>query len=286
MARKKPKSSPAMRQAPWLYTFADLMNLLLCFFIMIVAFSDINVNKFEQLSISIANSIGAKKNSTASDGMIDSGMSQIGGLEQYYSLLDQEATDEDTSSDQEEDPDQSGTATEKEELDEAIAKLEQKMEEETTVMYDEVSELADRYNLTDYVELSMDDQYKYVELTLKGSVLYASGDAKIKRAALPILNSIGNIINEFKGYGVEITGHTDNVPMSENSQYKDNNWLSSARALNAAQYLIEECGVDPAMLKYSGRGEYDPIASNATEEGRAKNRRIEIKIYNEYSTSQ
>ena len=67
------------------------------------------------------------------------------------------------------------------------------------------------------------------------------------------------------------------------SAYRDNNWLSSARALNAAEYLIDNSGLDPTNLKYSGRGEYEPIASNSTEEGRAKNRRIEIKIYNAYS---
>jgi chemotaxis protein MotB len=65
--------------------------------------------------------------------------------------------------------------------------------------------------------------------------------------------------------------------------FKDNNWLSSARALNAAEFLIENNNLDPRNLKYSGRGEYEPIADNTTSEGRAKNRRIEIRIFNEYS---
>jgi chemotaxis protein MotB len=142
--------------------------------------------------------------------------------------------------------------------------------------------LTQQYNIGDYVELSIDPEFQFVQLTLKGSILYDSGKADLKAEAKPILSKIGDILKKFEGYTVEITGHTDNVPMNS-STYKDNNWLSSARALNAADYLIENSGLDPAFVKYSGRGEYDPISSNATPEGRAKNRRIEIKIFNEYS---
>jgi chemotaxis protein MotB len=149
-------------------------------------------------------------------------------------------------------------------------------------MYDQVSDLTDQYNLGDYVELSIDPESQFVQLTLKGSILYDSGKAEIKEEAKPILLKIGEVLQKFKGYTVEIEGHTDNVPMNS-STYKDNNWLSSARALNAAEFLIENQKLDPTKIKYSGRGEYEPITSNATPEGRAKNRRIEIKIYNEYS---
>ena len=79
-----------------------------------------------------------------------------------------------------------------------------------------------------------------------------------------------------------VEGHTDNVPIVK-SIYSSNEMLSSARAINAASYLIEEKKLDPKMLKWTGRGEYDPITSNSTAEGRSKNRRIEVKIYNNIS---
>ncbi len=60
--------------------------------------------------------------------------------------------------------------------------------------------------------------------------------------------------------------------------------LSSFRALSVAEYLINNKGINPAKLKYSGRGEYVPVADNSTPEGRALNRRVEIKIYNELSS--
>jgi len=133
------------------------------------------------------------------------------------------------------------------------------------------------------VELSIDPEYRYVQLSMRGSILFDSGKAELRPEAEPILSKIGEVLKNFDGYIIEIIGHTDNVPVSKSNIYKNNNWLSSARAINAAEYLIDKCNLDPERLKYSGRGEYEPVADNSTPEGRAKNRRIEIRIYNEYS---
>ena len=80
---------------------------------------------------------------------------------------------------------------------------------------------------------------------------------------------------------IEVEGHTDNVPISS-AKYKDNNVLSMFRALTVADYLREVTTIEPSHIKSSGRGEYVPIADNSTPEGRARNRRVEIKIYNTY----
>lgn len=314
LARKK-RASGGGNNAPWLNTFADLMNLLLCFFVLLFAMSDVDAAKFDSISTSMANSIGIFEGGGSSVGtgnLISSGMTQMNELGDYYTNMgkaskqtgkdidaDEDSSDnEETNKANEGSQNQSGAQADQTnqgnggtqdkvgsgdaELAEAISTIEEKKAEVSSSMYDDVSELTEKYNLGDYVELSIDPAYQYVQLTLKGSILFDSGDAELKRNSLPTLTSIGEILNKFKGYTVEITGHTDNVPMS-GSEYKDNNWLSSARALNAADYLIKQCGLDPAFIKYSGRGEYEPIASNSTAEGRAKNRRIEIKIYNEYS---
>ena len=81
---------------------------------------------------------------------------------------------------------------------------------------------------------------------------------------------------------IRIEGHTDNVPINT-AKYPSNDVLSSYRALAMFHYLVENTNLDPAKLKHSGRGEYMPVADNSTPEGRAKNRRIEIKIYNTLS---
>ncbi len=296
LARKKHEDAPAAG-APWLNTFADLMNLLLCFFVLLFSMSNVDAEKFEKISASMSNSFGVFDGGGASIGtgqLISSGMTQMNELGDYFSSMGKTSHQSDIENEGEYDPtnpentEEGSEGTEGEQgsesvdLNEAMEKVKEEMTEVTTGMYDEVSDLTQQYNLGDYVELSIDPEFQFVQLTLKGSVLYDSGEAEIKDLAKPVLSKVGDVLLKFEGYTVEIIGHTDNVPMNS-ATFKDNNWLSSARALNAAEYLIENNGLDPAMIKYSGRGEYDPISSNATAEGRAKNRRIEIKIYNEYS---
>ena len=82
---------------------------------------------------------------------------------------------------------------------------------------------------------------------------------------------------------IEIEGHTDTVPI-HSSKYPNNNVLSMYRALTVADYIRSITSLDPKYIKSSGRGEYVPIADNTTEEGRARNRRVEIKIYNSYNS--
>lgn len=178
--------------------------------------------------------------------------------------------------------DQTQNSSDSNNLSEAMKEIQKHKIEASSKMYDNVSDFTDKYNLGDYVNLSIDPDYQFIQLTLEGSVLFDSGDASIKKEAEPILSRIGDILKRYDGYTIEIEGHTDNVPISSKA-FKDNNWLSSARALNAADFLIKTNHMDPKKLKYSGRGEYEPIASNATANGRAKNRRIEIKIYNKFS---
>ena len=291
LARKK-KEAASGAGAPWLCTFADLMNLLLCFFVLLFSMSTVDAKKFEEIAVAMSNSFGVFEGGGTSIGtgqLISSGMTQMNDLSEYFNTMGQNSeqsnnqNEEQENTNEEEGEGTEGTeGTKEEEIKEAIEKIKSEMVEVTSAMHDEVSDLTEQYNLGDYVELSIDPEFQFVQLTLKGSVLYDSGKAEIKDAAKPILTKVGDILNKFEGYSVEITGHTDNVPMNS-SVYKDNNWLSSARALNASEYLIKISGLDPATIKYSGRGEYDPISSNATAEGRAKNRRIEIKIYNEYS---
>jgi chemotaxis protein MotB len=294
LARKK-KEASSSAGAPWITTFADLMNLLLCFFVLLFSMSTVDAAKFEEIAVSMANTFGVFEGGGASIGtgqLIASGMTQMNDLGQYFSSMGKTSHQSDIENEGEFDPTnpentEEGTEGtegngEGQSLEEALNKINDEMATVTSNMYNEVSDLTEQYNLGDFVELSIDPEFQFVQLTLKGSILYDSGKAELKKEAKPILSKVGDVLKKFEGYSIEITGHTDNVPMNSTT-FKDNNWLSSARALNATEYLIENSGLEPGMVKYSGRGEYDPISSNATPEGRAKNRRIEVKIYNEYS---
>lgn len=288
MARKKREDSGG-GQAPWITTFADLNNLLLCFFVMLFAMSDVNEQKFQDMSISMSNTFGIFSGTDElGDGpLITSGMSQLNYLGEYYSGMGEQENESESDNEEKEDTtgkeDSQNTQAGKEDLDEAYKVIEEKMQEVSGEMYESVEELTEQLDLGNYVELSIDSDFRYVQIAMRGSVLFDPGKADIRPDAKEILSKIGDILKNFDGYIIEIIGHTDNVPVSKNNIYKNNNWLSSARALNAAEFLIENNKLDPKMLKYSGRGEYEPVADNSTAEGRAKNRRIEIRIYNEYS---
>lgn len=116
-----------------------------------------------------------------------------------------------------------------------------------------------------------------VYISLSDNMLYKSGSYEISPAANSTLSKVAKIIKDYKDYDVLIEGNTDNVPI--NKPNIRNNWdLSTMRASSVVQALQNEHGVDPKRLTAGGRGEYNPIASNNTDEGRARNRRTQIII--------
>ena len=129
------------------------------------------------------------------------------------------------------------------------------------------------------VSLALDD--RGLVIILSDDILFDSGKAEVKEKAFPILNKVADIIEtKVPGKNIGISGNTDNVPISH-SGWKSNWELSTARATNVLHYL-ESRGVSPKRLSATGYGEHRPIASNATAEGRAKNRRVEIVILPEF----
>ena len=116
-----------------------------------------------------------------------------------------------------------------------------------------------------------------VYISLNDNMLYKSGSYEISDRAGETLSKIAKIITDYKDYDVLIEGNTDNVPISrENIR---NNWdLSCLRASSVVQALQTKYGVDPKRLTAGGRGEYNPMTSNATAEGKSRNRRTQIII--------
>ena len=266
MARKKqedaPKGSPA-----WMNTFSDLMNLLLCFFVMLFAMSDVDAEKFEKIVASFQNTVSILPSGGASIGegeLVSSGVSQLEMLDSYYK--DQANSKSDEESDTEEDI--------------AEAYKEQSLEE-SEQMAQAIEEAISKYGIQDEVEVDFDAQY--VMLNMNGAILFDSGKSDIKQEAYPLIDKIGKLIEPYQQNIIEVEGHTDNVPI-HSSKYEDNDVLSFYRARSVSDYLREITTLEPAHIKSAGRGVYVPIADNSTPEGRARNRRVVIKIYNSYSS--
>lgn len=264
MAKKRqdepPKGSPA-----WMTTFSDLMNLLLTFFVLLFSMSSVDAGQFQMVVASLQSSFSILPNGgkTIGDGdMVGSGINQLEFFDVYYKEMANSQSEE-----------------EMEEENELKEEYKQNALEESENMAENIEDLASQYGIQDEVEVEFNAEY--VMLNLNGTFLFDSGKADLKTEARPLIEKIGRILQSYDRHIIEVEGHTDNVPMSS-GKYKDNNVLSMFRALTVADYIREVTTLNPAYIKSSGRGEYVPIADNGTPEGRARNRRVEIKIYNTY----
>ncbi len=126
-------------------------------------------------------------------------------------------------------------------------------------------------------QVKLDITKRGLVITFVDEVLFDSGKAKLKDKARPVLDKVVSVIKEkVADRNIGIEGHTDNQPIKYSS-WKSNWELSAARATTVLHYL-ENTGLDPGKLQATGFGEYGPVASNDTAEGRQQNRRVEIVI--------
>jgi chemotaxis protein MotB len=117
-------------------------------------------------------------------------------------------------------------------------------------------------------------------VTMVDKILFPSGSAEIGKNGKKVLDKVVSILKDIKDKRIQIEGHTDNVPIvSDLKKRFPTNWeLSTARATEVVRYLQEAGGIDPRLLSATGYGEYMPVAPNDTDEGKHKNRRIEIVL--------
>ena len=247
MARRKedpPKGSPA-----WMNTFADLMNLLLCFFVMLFSMSSVNEEKFEKVIASFQSTFSILPGGGASIGegeLISSGISQLENFDSYYNQQLSSQSD--------------GQTEEEKDITEAY---EQQELEESEDMAQQLENALSQYGIQDDVEV--DFNAEYVTLNMNGALLFDSASAELRDEAYPLVNKLGKILVTYDNNIIEVEGHTDNVPI-HSSKYEDNNVLSMYRALAVANYLRDTTTLDPAYIKSSGRGEYVPIADDTGTE--------------------
>jgi len=301
VARKKKEAAPAPGSPAWMATFSDLMNLLLCFFVLLFSMSSVDQGKAEALVQSLANTFSRFDGGGSSFGdgnMISNGTSQLSQLDNYFNSMGQ-TDDGDSVSNPNEDesggennqemgpqvspapspgaeqttPTPVPTQTPEEEIKE-------ENKEQSSIIYDEVQDMTSKYNLGDYIEIGIDAQsYRYVSIEIKGSLLFETGEAELMEDAIPLISKVADMLLEYKGYRIEVIGHTDNVPLTS-PPYYNNEMLSAARAITVAKYFAETKKMGWENVQFAGRGEWEPIVSNDTAAGRARNRRVEIRLYN------
>ena len=286
---KKKEDAPPPGSPAWMSTFSDLMNLLLCFFVLLFSMSTIDEAKLNEIIASLNSSFSVFSGGATSIGegiLISNGVSQLNELDNYISSTGRAAdsqsqdtqmqiynTDSGGKENNEAAEDNTGTMT-IEQAAEAVNAANLSSNEELAELIGEA--IADS-RISDQVDVSFTSQY--VMLTMKGSILFAPGSATLNEDCKPVLDRVATILERYARGEIEINGHTDNVPMNS-AKYPSNEELSSARALSVFYYIVETSSLDPTLIKHSGFGERMPIADNSTEAGRARNRRVEIRIYN------
>lgn len=307
----KKKPDPPKTFPLWQSTFSDLMNLLLCFFVLLFSMSSINEDKYQMVVNSLQTaftSIMATGGSTIVQGnLVSSGITQLPDFSNYLgnTLSKGDANGEtdtgtiqrtDDSSSNSNTPDSTdntdstettkgGTSDTKdsttESVDKAQAELNKAALEESEKMAEDIEAMTTEYGIQDMVEVDFNGDY--VTITLSGALLFDSGSAELRSEAEPLIEKLASILNNYPSNLIDIEGHTDNVPI-HSSKFESNDVLSMYRALDVANLIRDNSTLDPGHIISTGRGDYDPVADNSTPEGRARNRRVEIKVYNSYNS--
>jgi chemotaxis protein MotB len=255
----------------WVMTFADLMTLLMCFFVLMLSFSEMDVAKFKQLAGSMQEAFGVQ--SEVEVKTIPKGTSIIA---QEFSPGRPEPTVLNTvrqftvnssmnSLDIGDKTNRDDRIRQLEERERKEQQAEEQAEALRTALRQEIEDgtLLIRREATDVI----------VQILERDS--FASGSALLESAFLPTLHKIGTLLDPMNG-AITVSGHTDNVPIST-SQYRSNWDLSAARAATVVHQILAS-GIDPERLMVSGHADTQPRASNDSPANRALNRRIDITL--------
>ncbi|HEY9899733.1 MAG TPA: flagellar motor protein MotB [Pantanalinema sp.] len=225
----------------WLLTYADLITLLLVFFVVLYALSQVDVAKYEKLKESLNKSMGA--NSTVID-LKGAGHRENTLLDGGKGVLPHE---------------------------QLIVPPEQLELERLST---EVEQMAEEAGLADELEATVTSEGLVVSISNAG--FFMPGDAGLRPKAVPTLDRIARMLRTFD-HTMRIEGHTDNTPIST-ARYPSNWELSASRATNLVRFLIERHSYEPRRLSAAGYGEYYPKVPNDTEAHRAQNRRVDIVV--------
>ncbi|MBD2848481.1 OmpA family protein [Paenibacillus sp. IB182496] len=236
----------ADKQERWLITYSDLITLLLIFFVVLYAMSQLDARKYETLAQSLQFEFRY------------AGTPLEGGA----GVLDGQPASRSNDAAQ---PEREVTA-------EAAAQVQER-------------ELQDLLRIIeDYIraqqleqQITVADTPRGIAIRLNDLFLFDLGRADLKQAAQPVLRKLASLFEQLPNT-ISIEGHTDNLPLQRGSSFQDNWELSAARALSVLRYYVDTAGLAPERFELAGYADTRPVASNADPEGRQQNRRVEITV--------
>ncbi len=266
----------------WMATFSDLMALLMCFFVLLLSFSELDALKFKRLAGSMRNAFGVQRDIEAN--AIPKGTSIIAqefspGTPNPTALnVIRQMTVDDLRDSLEvlcQDPMLMQMESEGED-GERSSQITIQDQQQAEQVREQAADLAE--------ELRAEIQQGLIEIETISDIIiirikeqsFPGGSSTLRPEFMPILDRIRFLLAATEG-DIVIEGHTDNLPINT-TRYPSNWWLSVARAMSVAEYLFEEPALDNNRFMIIGHGEARPLAENETLDGRSRNRRVEISI--------
>lgn len=270
-ARSAKKSSGA---PAWIVTFADLMSLLLTFFVLLLSFSSMEIDQFKKLAGTMNESFGLQSFDYL-EGIIELDGVAVGTAPKNVlpiALPQVDLPEKITIS--EEDAPEGDDAPVQEASDKAAEASRRTFNDLQSVMANEIA--------TDVMDLIRAGNVTIIRFP--DQVSFPSGSGELKTEFLPVLSKLLGVLQDSQGQ-IIISGHTDDLPIAT-AQHRSNWDLSASRATSVAHYILEFTAIAPERITVQGYADSRPLAPNDTAENRAKNRRVEITILQQDETPQ
>lgn len=264
----------------WMATFADLMSLLVCFFVLIISMSEIDVIRYKKVAGSMKDAFGVQQDIVTYD--IPKGTSII-ALEfspgkpepTVRKIIQQDTVDPTRPSLKIGNPD-NPIEVQPETLQKLLEEEEERQEQRQQTEADAavLTELLEEEINEGKIDVETDGPTIIIKIRERGS--FTSGSADLDPGFLPTLDTIGTALGEISGE-IVVEGHTDNIPINS-VKFPSNFALSAGRAVSVTSVFLNDPNISMDRLSLRGYGEVRPEDTNATRAGRARNRRVEIKI--------
>ncbi len=269
----------------WMGTFADLMSLLMCFFVLLLSFSEMDAMKFKRLAGSMAQAFGVQNKLDVKDPPkgtsiiaqeFSPGRPDPTPINEIYQHTDdltelslevKAAEEYDVEAGEE---NKEGGVPEKTEVVEQIEQLIKETQQDATELAKALTEQIAKG------EVEIETRGRQITVRIKEKGSFASGSAQLANSYMPLLQEVRDVLATKEGT-ISVQGHTDDVPINT-SRFRSNWELSTSRAVSVAHALFEGGALNPNRVEVSGFAETRPLDTNETAEGRSRNRRVEIVI--------
>ncbi|MES9833185.1 MAG: type VI secretion system protein TssL, long form [Candidatus Thiodiazotropha sp. DIVDIV] len=262
---KCPEGLPA-----WLSTFADLMSLLMCFFVLLLSFAEVDAQRFKKMAESMKDAFGVQREIPAVDIVMGTSVimqefspgkpepSPIDDIRQTTTNIEQEFLEQQEQLD----------------IDVAKAAMQEKLEQEVESQAVELQEMLEEEIKEGLIDVDTEATNIIIRIQEKGS--FPSGRANLNPDFFEVISKITDVVATTPGR-IIVAGHTDNIPIST-KRFRSNWELSSARAVTVVHAMLSNASIEEDRFLIQGYADSKPLVENDSSENRAQNRRVELVI--------